>query len=176
MMIGVAVAALIGFFNSLCITKLKMMSLIQIMFLMVILQGSLLALTQAKTLTNLSDGCALFGQVTIEGWPIMPLTMLAALILIGVVLQMTALGCSIYAVSGNPLASNSAGISVDRIQIIHLYDCLLHRRRRRLPPRLPADRHHLQPGLEPYVTSLRFLPGASGSTGACIYAARSTSS
>lgn len=103
-----------------------MMSLIQTMFFMVILQGSLLALTQAKTLTNLSDGCALFGQVTIEGWPIMPLTMVAALILIGVVLQMTALGCSIYAVSGNPLASNSAGISVDRIQIIHLYDCLLH--------------------------------------------------
>ena len=128
------------------------------------------AATTAKhpsTYRSLSDGCALFGQVTIEGWPIMPLTMVAALILIGVVLQMTALGCSIYAVSGNPLASNSAGISVDRIQIIHLYDCLLHRRRRRLPPRLLADRHHLQPGLElpsAYATSLRFLPGASGST------------
>jgi ribose/xylose/arabinose/galactoside ABC-type transport system permease subunit len=118
MLIGVAVATLIGFFNGICITKLKMVSLIQTLSMMIILQGALLALTQGKTLTNLSDGYVWIGQASIEGWPIMPLIMVAALILIGVVLQMTVLGRSIYAVGGNPLASNSAGIRVDRIKII----------------------------------------------------------
>ncbi len=48
----------------------------------------------------------------------MPLIFVVALIAIGVLLRMTILGRSIYAVGGNPQASNSAGIRVDRIKII----------------------------------------------------------
>jgi len=119
MFIGVAVATAIGFFNGLCITKLRMVSLIQTLSMMIILQGALLALTQGKTLTNLSDGYVWIGQATtIGGWPLMPLILLVALALIGVLLNMTILGRSIYAVGGNPLASNSAGIRVDRVKII----------------------------------------------------------
>ncbi|MBD8556024.1 ABC transporter permease [Rhizobium sp. CFBP 8762] len=119
MLIGIAVATLVGFFNGLCITKLRMVSLIQTLSMMIILQGALLALTQGKTLTNLSDGYVWIGQATtIGGWPLMPLILLVALALIGVLLRMTILGRSIYAVGGNPLASNSAGIRVDRVKII----------------------------------------------------------
>jgi len=119
MFIGVAVATAIGFFNGLCITKLRMVSLIQTLSMMIILQGALLALTQGKTLTNLSDGYVWIGQATtIGGWPLMPLILIVALCLIGVLLNMTVLGRSIYAVGGNPLASNSAGIRVDRVKII----------------------------------------------------------
>jgi simple sugar transport system permease protein len=119
MFIGVAVATAIGFFNGLCITKLRMVSLIQTLSMMIILQGALLALTQGKTLTNLSDGYVWIGQATaVGGWPLMPLILIVALCLIGVLLNMTVLGRSIYAVGGNPLASNSAGIRVDRVKII----------------------------------------------------------
>lgn len=118
MLAGIAVATLIGFFNGLCITKLRMVSLIQTLSMMIILQGALTALTQGKTLTNLSDGYVWIGQASVAGWPVMPLIFVVALIAIGVLLRMTILGRSIYAVGGNPQASNSAGIRVDRIKII----------------------------------------------------------
>ena len=118
MLIGVAVATLIGFFNGLCITKLRMVSLIQTLSMMIILQGALLALTQGRTITNLPDGYVWIGQAAIGGWPIMPVVFVVALIVVAVILRGTVLGRSIYAVGGNPVASNSAGIRVDRIKII----------------------------------------------------------
>jgi ribose/xylose/arabinose/galactoside ABC-type transport system permease subunit len=116
--IGLLVGTLIGFFNGLCITRLKMVSLIETLAMMIILQGALLALTQGKTLTNLPDGYVWIGQATIGDWPLMPLVFLLALVVIGVVLKRTVLGRSIYAVGGNPVASNSAGIRVERVKII----------------------------------------------------------
>ncbi|QFQ89914.1 ABC transporter permease (plasmid) [Paracoccus kondratievae] len=118
MLAGLAVGTFIGFFNGFCITRLKMVSLIETLSMMIILQGALLALTQGKTLTNLADGYVWIGQATIGGWPIMPVVFLLALAVMGVVLQRTVLGRSIYAVGGNPVASNSAGIRVDRIKVI----------------------------------------------------------
>ncbi|MGY2376929.1 ABC transporter permease [Pseudomonas sp. SDO524_S393] len=116
--IGLLVGTLIGFFNGLCITRLKMVSLIETLAMMIILQGALLALTQGTTLTNMSDGYIWIGQVTLGGWPLMPVVFLIALVVMGVVLRRTVLGRSIYAVGGNPIASNSAGIRVDRVKII----------------------------------------------------------
>ncbi len=118
MLVGVAVATLTGFFNGLCITKLRMVSLIQTLSMMIILQGALLALTQGRTITNLSDGYVWLGQATIGGWPMMPVIFVVALMAMAVLLRNTVLGRSIYAVGGNPVASNSAGIRVDRIKII----------------------------------------------------------
>ncbi|NVZ64021.1 ABC transporter permease [Pseudomonas gingeri] len=116
--IGLVVGTLIGFFNGLCITRLKMVSLIETLAMMIILQGALLALTQGTTLTNMADGYIWIGQVTIDGWPLMPVVFLVALTVIGVVLKRTVLGRSIYAVGGNAIASNSAGIRVNRVKII----------------------------------------------------------
>lgn len=118
MLVGVAVATLIGFFNGLCITKLRMVSLIQTLSMMIILQGALLALTQGRTITNLPDGYVWLGQATIGGWPMMPIIFLVALLAMSVLLRNTVLGRSIYAVGGNPVASNAAGIRVARIKII----------------------------------------------------------
>ncbi|SHO67215.1 simple sugar transport system permease protein [Pseudoxanthobacter soli DSM 19599] len=119
MLLGIAVATAIGFFNGLCITKLKMVSLIETLAMMIILQGALLAITQGKTLTNFSDGYIWIGQATFAGgWPVMPLVFVVALVGLGVLLRFTILGRSIYAVGGNPVASKSAGIRVDRIKVI----------------------------------------------------------
>jgi simple sugar transport system permease protein/ribose transport system permease protein len=118
MLIGLLVGTLIGFFNGWCVTRLKMVSLIETLAMMIILQGALLALTQGTTLTNLADGYVWIGQATLGDWPIMPVVFVLALLVIGVMLRRTVLGRSIYAVGGNAVASNSAGIRVNRIKII----------------------------------------------------------
>ena len=118
MLVGVATATAIGFFNGLCITRLRMVSLIETLAMMIILQGALLATTQGKTLTTMADGYTWIGQAAfLGGWPVMPLVFLVALVGMDVMLRRTVLGRSIYAVGGNPVASNSAGIRVDRIKI-----------------------------------------------------------
>ncbi|WP_062226344.1 ABC transporter permease [Aureimonas frigidaquae] len=118
MLAGVGVATAIGFFNGLCITRLRMVSLIETLAMMIILQGALLALTQGKTLTNLSDGYIWIGQATVGGWPIMPLVFVVALVAMGIMLTRTVLGRSIYAVGGNAVASAAAGIRVARTKVI----------------------------------------------------------
>ncbi|WP_127142658.1 ABC transporter permease [Pelagibacterium montanilacus] len=117
MLVGVGVGTLIGFFNGLCITKLRMVSLIQTLAMMIILEGALLAITQGRTITNLSDGYVWIGQATVGGWPIMPVVFIAAIVVVGIMLRRTVLGRSIYAVGGNATAANSAGIRVDRVKI-----------------------------------------------------------
>lgn len=115
---GVGVATLVGFFNGFCITRLKMVSLIQTLSMMIILQGALLAMTRGRTLTELGDAYVWIGQATVfGGWPIMPLVFVASIIGLGVLLRNTVFGRSIYAVGGNPTASHSAGIRVDRVKI-----------------------------------------------------------
>lgn len=117
-LVGVGVATSIGFFNGLCITRLKMVSLIQTLSMMIILQGALLAMTRGKTLTELGDGYVWIGQATVlGGWPIMPLVFVASIIGLGILLTRTVFGRSVYAVGGNPTASNSAGIRVDAVKI-----------------------------------------------------------
>ncbi|MFV0383518.1 ABC transporter permease [Paracoccus sp. (in: a-proteobacteria)] len=118
MLIGLCASTLIGLFNGWCITRLKMVSLIETLSMMIILEGALLALTQGKTLTNMSDGYVWIGQATLPGgWPVMPLVFVLALTVIGIILSRTVLGRSVYAVGGNPVASKSAGIRVERVKI-----------------------------------------------------------
>lgn len=118
MLIGLAVGTFIGFFNGWCITQLKMVSLIQTLAMMIILQGALLALTQGKTLNNFAEGYTWIGQATIGGWPLMPMVFIIMLVIVGIILKNTILGRSIYAVGGNPAASLSAGIRVKRVKIM----------------------------------------------------------
>lgn len=118
MLMGLVVGTAIGFFNGWCITRLKMVALIETLAMMIILQGALLALTQGKTLNNFAEGYTWIGQVTIAGWPLMPIVFLLMLIIVGILLKNTVLGRSIYAVGGNPAASLSAGIRVNRVKIM----------------------------------------------------------
>lgn len=118
MLLGLICGTAIGFFNGWCITRLKMVSLIETLAMMIILQGALLALTQGKTLNNFAQGYTWIGQVTIGGWPLMPIVFLSMLVMVGILLKNTVLGRSIYAVGGNPAASLSAGIRVNRVKII----------------------------------------------------------
>jgi simple sugar transport system permease protein len=116
--IGILVSTAIGFFNGLCVTRLKMVSLIETLAMMIILQGALLATTQGNTISDMSDGYMWIGQYTIGSWPVMPVVFVIALIGMAFLLRRTVLGRKLYATGGNVLAANSAGIRVDRVKII----------------------------------------------------------
>jgi simple sugar transport system permease protein len=97
---------------------MRMVSLIETLAMMIILQGALLAITQGKTLTDMSDAYTWIGQATIGGWSIMPVVFVLALIAVAVMLRQTVFGRAIYAVGGNPAASTAAGVRVNRTKII----------------------------------------------------------
>jgi simple sugar transport system permease protein len=116
--VGIAAATAIGFFNGLCVTRLKMVSLIQTLAVMIVLQGALLAVTQGNTISDMPTPYIWIGQYTIGNWPVMPVVFLVALIGMGFLLRKTVLGRCLYATGGNALAANSAGIRVNRIKIV----------------------------------------------------------
>jgi simple sugar transport system permease protein/ribose transport system permease protein len=116
--LGIAAATAIGFFNGLCVTRLRMVSLIQTLAVMIVLQGSLLAVTQGNTISDMPNSFIWIGQYTIGNWPVMPVVFLVALLGMGFMLRKTVLGRSLYATGGNALAANSAGIRVKRVKVI----------------------------------------------------------
>lgn len=116
--LGVAIATLIGFINGVCVTRLKMVSLIESLGMMIMLQGGLLAISQGNTITDMPDSYNWIGQATVGGWPIMPLVLLLGFVAMGFTLRRTILGRSLYATGGNAAAALVAGIRVQRIKII----------------------------------------------------------
>jgi len=118
MLLGVGTGALVGVFNGLCVTRLRMVSLIETLAMMIILQGALLAITEGNTISNMPDAYIWIGQATVATWPVMPLVAVAAMVAVAIMLRRTVLGRSIYAVGGNAAASAAAGIRVNRIKVI----------------------------------------------------------
>ncbi len=118
MLAGIATGTAIGLFNGWCITRLRMVSLIETLAMMIILQGSLLAVTHGNTITELPDGYYWLGQTTVAGWPVMPIVFVLALVGEIVFLRRTTLGRSVYAVGGNAQAAEAAGIRVRQIKML----------------------------------------------------------
>lgn len=116
--LGIAVATAIGFINGLCVTKLRMVSLIETLGMMIILQGGLLAITQGSTITDFSDAYVWVGQETVGGWPVMPVALLVAFAAMAVLLRRTVFGRKLYATGGNAAAAYVAGVRVSRVKII----------------------------------------------------------
>lgn len=116
--VGVLAATAIGFVNGVCITRLRMVSLIETLGMMIILQGGLLAITQGSTITDFSDAYTWVGQTTIHGWPVMPLALLVGFVGMAIMLRRTVFGRKLYATGGNAAAANVAGIRVARVKVI----------------------------------------------------------
>ena len=115
---GIGAGTLVGLFNGLCITRLRMVSLIETLAMMIILQGALLAITHGNTITDLPDGYYWIGQFTLGGWPVMPAVFVVALVGEIAFLGRTTLGRSVYAVGGNVHAAEAAGIRSRRIKVL----------------------------------------------------------
>ena len=117
-LVGIGAGTVVGLFNGWCITRLRMVSLIETLAMMIILQGALLAITHGNTITDLPDGYYWIGQFTLAGWPVMPIVFVVALVAETVFLRRTTLGRSVYAVGGNVHAAEAAGIRSRQIKVL----------------------------------------------------------
>ena len=116
--VGILAATAIGFVNGVCITQLRMVSLIETLGMMIILQGGLLAITQGSTITDFTDAYTWVGQTNVNGWPVMPVALLVAFVGMAILLRRTVFGRKLYATGGNAAAAHVAGIRVNRVKVI----------------------------------------------------------
>jgi ribose/xylose/arabinose/galactoside ABC-type transport system permease subunit len=129
---GISGGAIIGAFNGLCVTKLKVAPFVVTLSTMYIFRGLGYYGTQARTISGLPKAFFWIGQETLlrsdspEGFPGFPVPVLIMIVVfaIGMVLLLkTTYGRHVYAIGGNPEAARLSGIRVERKLIVTYILC-----------------------------------------------------
>lgn len=118
--IAVAIASVLGGFNGVLVTRLRLNPLIVTLGTMSIYGGSALVLTGGLSKPLIVDGFNWLGSGRVVGVPVPLIIMLAFCCVSWWVMTRTRFGREIYASGGNPVASRIMGIKVDRV-LITLY-------------------------------------------------------
>ena len=113
--IGVAMGLLIGIFNGICISYLKVPAFVGTLGSMSIAQGLTFLITKAKPIPGLSDGFKKIGGGSIGPIPIPIIVMAVVLLVCFTLLYKTKYGRYVYAVGGNLNAAHVSGINTKRI-------------------------------------------------------------
>ena len=113
--IGVAMGLMIGIFNGICISYLKVPAFVGTLGAMSIAQGLTFLITKAKPIPGLSDGFKFIGGGSIGPIPIPIIVMAVVLIICFTLLYKTKYGRYVYAVGGNLNAAHVSGINTKRI-------------------------------------------------------------
>lgn len=113
--IGVAMGLLIGIFNGVCISYLKVPAFVGTLGSMSIAQGLTFLITKAKPIPGLSDGFKKIGGGSIGPIPIPIIIMAVVLIICFTLLYKTKYGRYVYAVGGNLNAAHVSGINTKRV-------------------------------------------------------------
>jgi ribose transport system permease protein len=117
---GLACAAIIGLFNGLCVTKLRMPPFVPTLATMSIARALALVITRGRSIGEFRpDGDPFFslGGGTLFGLP-NPFLIFVGLSILGwFVLDRTIFGRQLYAIGGNERAARLSGIEVDRLKI-----------------------------------------------------------
>jgi ribose/xylose/arabinose/galactoside ABC-type transport system permease subunit len=112
------VGVLIGFFNGLIITKLKIPSLVQTVAMWWMLEGFILIVTRGVAKAGLPDMWMLLGRVFIGPIPLLVFFFFVVVIIAIIFARRTVTGRRLYLVGGNREACRAMGIPVTRIRII----------------------------------------------------------
>jgi len=112
-----AVGALIGLVNGICIARFRMNSLIETLAMGLALGGAVLAITKGQTITISSPSYLWLGQGYVGSWPVMPVALVLLFAVFAVVLQRTRWGRRLYATGGNVRAAYASGIDTDRVRV-----------------------------------------------------------
>lgn len=116
--VSLAVGALIGLVNGICVARLRMNSLIETLAMGLVLGGGVLALTKGQSITITDATYGFIGTKTFFGtWPVMPLALVAVYALAAVVLNRTSWGRRLYATGGNQRAAFAAGVNTGRTRV-----------------------------------------------------------
>lgn len=113
--IGIAMGLMIGIFNGICISYLKVPAFVGTLGSMSIAQGLTFLITKAKPIPGLSDGFKFIGGGSIGPIPIPIIVMAVVLTICFTLLYKTKYGRYVYAVGGNLNAAHVSGINTKRI-------------------------------------------------------------
>lgn len=115
-LVGIGVGFVIGLFNGICISYLKVPAFVGTLGSMSIAKGFTFLLTSAKPIPGLNDSFKFIGGGSIGGWlPVPILIMIIVLIICFTLLYLTRYGRYIFAVGGNLNAAHVSGINTKRI-------------------------------------------------------------
>ncbi|MGI6467260.1 MAG: ABC transporter permease [Sphaerochaetaceae bacterium] len=118
-MLALSVGALIGFFNGILLTKLRLPHpFISTMGTKMIARGLALAVTLAKPISGFAPSIQFLGNARIGPLPASVLLVVVVYAIMWVFMTRTTTGRHIYAVGGNVEASRLSGINVHRVLLI----------------------------------------------------------
>lgn len=114
---GILIGAVLGWFNGLTITKLKVPPFVATLAMLTIARGLTLLYTGGQPVSNLSADFAVIGTGWWLGLPV-PVWIAAIVVLLAVfITQNTKLGRYIYAIGGNETAAKFSGINITKVKI-----------------------------------------------------------
>ncbi len=118
LLVGLGLGALLGLFNGLLVTRLRVPPFIATLGMMVFARGAALTYTQGKPITGLPESFRAIGTGAVWG---IPLPIIVAGVVFGVgyfLLKQTRHGVAIYGIGGNETAARYAGLPVRRYIIL----------------------------------------------------------
>jgi ribose/xylose/arabinose/galactoside ABC-type transport system permease subunit len=114
LLVSLAVGLIIGLFNALVVTRLKIAPFIVTLAMSNIVRGAAYIYTTGNAIFLQSPRLEWFGVGRVLGIPVPVLLMLGAYLGMWAALRYTVFGRYVYAVGGNPVAARLAGINTDR--------------------------------------------------------------
>lgn len=117
LLIGLAVGAAVGLFNSYFITKLGLADFIVTLGTLSLVRGIVELMTAHTRLTSESESFKFLAGGAVLGIPTPVLIAVAVALVAAITLAKTPMGRSIYAVGLNPASSHLAGVRVQRVRV-----------------------------------------------------------
>ncbi|MGE5123482.1 MAG: ABC transporter permease [Acidobacteriaceae bacterium] len=118
MAIGLALGALLGLFNGLIITKIKLPPFVATFGTWLLFKGLTVVWIDGRVISGFAKGFTFMGVGRLFGVPVIILIAVLVYIFFRVLLKQTTFGRKIYSIGANPEASRVSGIKIDRILII----------------------------------------------------------
>lgn len=115
--LGLGLGAAIGWFNGLCVAKLRISSFILTLTTSLMIQGLASAVSGGRTLSGLPESFNFWGGGNLGELPVPVLLTVVLFVLFHLLLSRTIFGHRVYAVGEKAAYAESAGIRTDRIVI-----------------------------------------------------------
>jgi len=116
--LAIAGGMVAGLANGLIITRFGVPPLIATLATMAFYRGLAEGLSQGRSVRGYPESFYVLGQGDVLGVPTQVLILLAAAILVGIALQMTAFGRTVLAIGANETAARFSSLPVDRVKLI----------------------------------------------------------
>lgn len=114
----IILTSIVGLFNGIIISKIKMPPLIVTLSTMIIIEGIAFIISKGIPIFGFPQGFSILGQGYIGVIPIPVIIMVVVLIIGAVILNNTYIGRYFYSIGGNEEASRLSGIDVDKIKML----------------------------------------------------------